>query len=266
MFEVGFDQAAGLRADPVRGGPAMMPVASPAQPARAYEMLCTLAAHLKALGRVPVIIDGTAIENTERHPGDGSPPGLLHALLDPSISGLCRPSEGHEWLVMPGALGLKALQQTARTAGGTVALSRLLAPFAAGGLVLLFAPPQELSPLFSGLAARVLVPVLSQPQSSIDAYGALKLLSMAGATPVLAPMESDDPEAPLQQVLNTVADCAQRHLKLEVETWTEPVWGQCVLESALGRPVRLDTFHGLRDPRFAGLGRTRPGALPTLWS
>ena len=78
--------------------------------------------------------------------------------------------------------------------------------------------------------------------------------------------ESDDPEAPLQQVLNTVADCAQRHLKLEVETWTEPVWGQCVLESALGRPVRLDTFHGLRDPRFAGLGRTRPGALPTLWS
>lgn len=266
MFEVGCDQAAGLRADPVRTGAAMMPVASPAQPARAYELLCTLASHLKALGRLPVIIDGTAAEATDRRPNDGSHLGLMHALLDSSISGLGRPADGHEWLVMPGALGIRALQQTALAAGGPVALSRLLSPFSTGSLLLLFAPTHEVSPLLSGLAARVMVPVLSQPQSSIDAYGAVKLLHMAGVSPVLTPMESDDPETPLQQVLNTVVECAQRHLGLEVETWTEPVWAQCVQESALGRPVRRDTSHGLRDPRFAALGGAQAGAIPTLWS
>jgi hypothetical protein len=265
MFEVGCDQAAGLRADPVRSGPAVMPVTSPAQPALAYELLCSLAAQLKALGRWPVIIDATATEARERRPNDGNHLGLLHALLDPSVSGLGRPGDGHEWLVMPGALGLRTLQQTALAAGGTVALSRLLSPFSAGSLLLLFAPVHALTPLFGGLSTRVMVPLLPQHQSSIDAYGAIKLLHMAGVAPVLAPLDHHS-HTSLSQVQATVADCAQRHLGLEIESWAEPLWAQCVQECALTRPVRRDTFHGLRDARFAGLGGPQAGVLPTLWS
>jgi hypothetical protein len=80
MFEHGFDQAAGLRGEPPRAGAGLMPVACPAQPARAYEMLCTLAAHLTALGREAVIVDGSAPEASDRRSGhDGSHLGLLHA-------------------------------------------------------------------------------------------------------------------------------------------------------------------------------------------
>mgnify|MGYP006154829533 CR=1 FL=1 len=66
MFEAGLDQAAGLRAHTLRQGPALLAVASPAQPALAYELLCHLSAQLKAQGRLPVILDGTATETAER--------------------------------------------------------------------------------------------------------------------------------------------------------------------------------------------------------
>lgn len=266
MFEAGIDQAAGLRAHPQRQGPALLAVASPSQPSRAYEMLCHLAAQLKVQGRQPVILDGTTTENAERRSGDGSPLGLLHALNDPAISDLGHPADGHEWLVMPAAQGLRALQQTALAAGGTVALSRLLAPFGSGNLLLLFAPAHELSPLCGDLGARVVVPVLQYPRDALDAYGVVKLLHMAGARPVLAPVASDDPGQVLDSVLATVCDCADRHLGLEMELWSEPVWAACAQEHALTRPQRPDTFHGLRDVRFAATGPSPVGAMPSLWS
>jgi hypothetical protein len=71
VFEIGTDQAAGLRTASQRHGPSMMPIASPAQPARAYELLCHLAIQLKAMGRLPVIIDGTASESGDRRDNDG---------------------------------------------------------------------------------------------------------------------------------------------------------------------------------------------------
>lgn len=266
MFEIGVDQAAGLRTAAQRHGPSMMPVASPAQPARAYELLCHLAMQLKALGRLPVIIDGTASEAAGRRDNDGSHLGLQHALTDGSISGLGHPADGHEWLVMPGALGLRTLRQTALAAGGAVALSRLLSPFAPGSLLLVFAPAHDISPLTNGLSPRVLVPVLPWPQASIDAYGAVKLLHMAGAIPVLAPMDGDATDLPVGPVVQGVTDCAQRHLGLSLERWSAPVWATGVQECALGQPQRLDTFHGLRDLRFAGPGLPFTGVVPSLWS
>ena len=45
MFDFGVDQAAGLRleAQARHGGPALMPLASPAMPSRGFEWLCRLA-------------------------------------------------------------------------------------------------------------------------------------------------------------------------------------------------------------------------------
>jgi predicted kinase len=66
-----------------------MPVASPAQPALAYEVLCTLASRLTGLGDPVVILDGTAFEARRRATARRFHLGLQHALLqDPSISGL----------------------------------------------------------------------------------------------------------------------------------------------------------------------------------
>lgn len=266
MFEIGTDQAAGLRAAAHHHEAVMISVASPAQPARAYEMLCHLAMGLRHLGHLPVIIDGTAPEATARHEQNGSHLGLQHVLTDASISGLGHPCDGHEWLVMPAATGLRTLQQTARAAGGAVALERLLAPFAAGTVLLVFAPAPELAPLTRGLQARVLVPVLPWPQAAIDAYGAVKLLHLAGAQPVLAPMDAGDAEVPLEQVVAGVNACASRHLGLAPERWNPPVWATAVQEFALARPLRQDTLHGLHVPRHAGLASPFGDAASSFWS
>lgn len=262
MFEPGFDQAAGLRGELPEGGPVLMPVASPAQPARAYEWLCTMASALTAEGRAVIIVDGTAIESTRR-----DHLGLMHVLQDPSIAHLEHPVEGADWLVMPGAAGLQALQDTAQTAGAPIALTRLLTPFASGAVVLLFAPAISLAGLLYGLEARVLVPVIDQPQSSIDAYGAVKVVDAAGLDPVLAPLgEGVNGGA----VVQTVIDTAQRHLGLALDSWPPASWALCVRESAIARPRPAHAqgygYHGLL-PRAAASAYTAAAAdAPSLWS
>lgn len=265
MFEVGHDQAAGLRSSGMVGGPVLMPLASPVQPARAYEWLCTLASHLTGMDREVVIVDGSSQEAAGRRGHDGAPLGLLHILQDGSIAGLGAAADGHDWLVLPAAQGLAALQQTAQNAGPGVALSRLLTPFSTDALVLLFASPVQLGVLLGGLGnARALVPVLPQTQATLDAYGALKLLHHAGLSPVLAPLEPHDGTADtsLQQVVDSIADCAERHLGLPVQVWPTHTWGLRVLDSAL---TRLDTLTRQRA-RPAAARDVREGAARPLWS
>jgi len=242
MFEIGHDQAAGLRATPLPPpGVRVVPVSSLSQPAQAYELLCTLAAHLTALHETVVIVDGSAAESSGRSPQPGSHLGLLHALQDPGISGLEHAPHGSEWLVMPGALGLEALAQTAQLAGPEVALSRLAAPFAPGVCVLVFAPAHLLAAVFGGLDARALVPVLDQAQTTLDAYSALKLLHLGGVAPVLAPLPDrmGQGSVPLQQAVDTVVGCAQRHLGLVLDVWPQASWGPraqaCALTPAASR-------------------------------
>ena len=267
MFEPGFDQAAGLRAEVPTGSAALVPVASPAQPARAYEWLCTLAGALAAQGRAVVVVDATAHESTtSRETRDGSHLGLLRALQDPSIANLERSADGADWLVMPGAQGMLTLRETAHAAGPQAAVARLLAPFASGVLVLLFAPAFDLAGLLPGLGARTLVPVIEQPQSSIDAYGAVKLLHTAGLAPVLAPLASGAPAA-LQLVVNTVADTAQRHLGLALDTWPAASWARRVQAGAIERTRKTHTdnngYHGLVP---GGWQAGRSSATQPLWS
>lgn len=271
MFEPGFDQAAGLRGETPEGGPVLMPVASPAQPARAYEWLCTLAASLTAEGRVVVIVDGTATEATSRDRHDGAHLGLMRVLQDPSIAQLERPTAGADWLVMPGAAGLQTLQDTAHAAGSQIAVSRLLAPFASGVVVLLFAPALALGELLCGTGAHALVPVIEQPHSTIDAYGAVKVLDAAGLSPVLAPL-MDQSAAALQTIVNTVVDTAQRHLNLPLDCWPVATWALRVQESAVARPrpthAQGHGYHGLL-PRAAVATHAYTAAAavaPSLWS
>jgi len=253
MFEFGFDQAAGLRLElqAREGSPALMPLASPAQPSRGFEWLCRLAMALADDGQRVVVIDGCATERGERG-------GLSHALADPAIAHLGAAGEGvpgGDWLVMPGALGLQSLLRTAATGGADSALSRLFAPFAAGSVLLLYAPASDLAGLLGGVHARVLVPVVDQPQASIDAYGALKWLHGAGLSPVLAPLGA----AP--QVLANVVDTAQRHLGLRAPVWAQDAWARRVPDAAL---VRTDAPRFTPSPLNAR--GASAGAASRLWS
>lgn len=254
MFDVGLDQAAGLRleAQARDGGPALMPLASTAQPAHGFEWLCALAAALSEAGQRVLILDACASER-------GRSDGLSQVLADSGVSPLgaqnTHDEEAGEWLVLPAAQGLQELLKTATAAGADMALSRLFAPFASGVLLLLHAPAAMLATLLNGVPARVLVPVVAQPQSSIDAYGALKWLHGAGLKPVLAPMQA----AP--QVLANVVDCAQRHLGLKVPVWSRQAWGQRVSDAAL---VCADAPAFV--PYRPGAHGARVGAAIPFWS
>ena len=260
MFDLGQDQAAGLRlaAQARDGGPALMPLASTAQPAHGFDWLCALATDLHEAGQRVLVLDACAPERGGDSREEG---GLSHALADSGVSQLGARSGGpadadaDAWTVMPAAHGLQSLLQTAAVAGADAALSRLFAPFASGVLLLLHAPASALAGLLAGVPARVLVPVVAQPQASIDAYGALKWLHGAGLQPVLAPFHA----AP--QVLNNVVDCAHRHLHRKVPVWARPAWGQRVADAAL---VCTDApaFMAYRS----GAHGVRAGAAPSFWS
>jgi hypothetical protein len=256
MFEHGFDQAAGLRGESRSGGPGLLAVASPAQPARGHEWLYMLAGCLANQARSVVIVDATANEASAGRRDTGNPPGLLRALQDPSISNLEHPCDLADWLVMPGARGLQALQETAQAAGAPVALSRLLAPFAPGVIVLLYAPAFELARVLPGLNARAMVPVIDQPQSAIDAYGSVKLLHSAGLSPVLAPLATGGSQV-LQPLVTNVTDCAARHLGLKLESWPAHTWGHRAQACAITPQVEPHA-HG-----YHGLVRAAP---TPLWS
>lgn len=250
MFEFGIDQAAGLRLDMQarEGTPALMPLASPAAPSSGFEWLCRLAMCLADAGQRVVVLDGCATERGEHG-------GLAHALADGSESGLGAVGVRGEWQVMPAALGLQTLAATAAAAGADTAISRLFAPFASGALLLLYAPAHTLAGLLAGVGARVMVPVIGQPQASIDAYGALKWLHGAGLSPVLAPLDAP------AQVLSNVVETAQRHLGLRVPVWAQQAWAQRVPDAAL---VRAGSPNFSTDRSHAhGL---QAGAAHPLWS
>ena len=224
MFEPGAHQAAGLQGTTLSGSALLMPLASSARPAQSYDWLCEVAARLSAAGHTVAVLDATAVEQPSVHASGAArdlPLGLLRALVDPSVVQLERPLDDAEWLVMPAALGLERLLDTARAGGPHAALSRLLAPFAADVVVLLFAPAAALGELLCDTGAHALVPVIGPAQTGLDTYAAAKLLQFAGLQPVLCPLTAD---ASADRTTRTVTDCARRHLDTEWPVWTAESW------------------------------------------
>lgn len=224
MFEPGAHQAAGLQGAALSGSALLMPLASSARPAQAYDWLCEVAARLSAAGHAVVVLDATAAEQPALHRTGSSrdmPLGLLRALIDPSVVQLERPLDDAEWLVLPAALGLERLLDTARAGGPRAALSRLLAPFAADVVVLLFAPAAALGELLCDTGAHIMVPVVGPAQAGLDTYAAAKLLHFAGLQPVLCPPQQD---AAGERTTRSVSDCARRHLDLDWPVWSAESW------------------------------------------
>ncbi len=237
-------QAAGLRAGPLHGSASLVPVVSPVEPEQAYEALYWLACRIRDTGLAPVILDATAQENPKA-PGAG-----LMQVLDAPETHAFRPME--PWPILPSAQGLKALQATARAGGARIAVSRLLAPFDHQTAALLYAPADELAGLLSGTSASVMVPVLQPEPGSIDVYCAVKLLHQADLVPVLAPLDTGANDGPgnagLDQVVRSVADCARRHLGLEIAVWPDRQWGDLAREGALTRTLSYDDMDSGGEP------------------
>lgn len=246
MFEFDVNQVSSLQAETDFDPAVVMPVATSARPAQAYEMLCALATQLGAMGRDVVIIDGSAKEGGSTRQRDGSHLGLLHVLEDASIGGLGASGPTEEWLVMPGSLGVRALMQTAHAAGPAMVVSRLLAPFASGTVVLLYAPAVQLSVLLAGLQVPVIVPVSDMPQATLDAYGSVKVLCAGGLSPVLAPLATlaGVAQAPLGQVVRSVSDCAERYLNHRLAQWPMATWADQVLNAAFAAPWSPNALAG----------------------
>ena len=227
MFEPGAHQAAGLEGSALCGSALLMPLASSARPAQSYDWLCEVAARLSAAGHAVAVLDATATEQASVHAAGQArelPLGLLRALVDPSVVQLERPLDDADWLVMPAALGLERLLDTARAAGPRAAVSRLLAPFAADVVVLLFAPAAALGELLCDTGAHALVPVIGPAQNGLDTYAAAKLLQFAGLQPVLCPLHHDLPGDSAAHTTRTVIDCARRHLDTEWPVWPADSW------------------------------------------
>ena len=161
---------------------------------------------------------------------------------------------------MPAQQGLQALLQTACAAGPAMVVSRLLAPFACGTVVLLYAPALQLSALLAGLQVPIIVPVSDMAQATLDAYGSVKVLHAGGLSPVLAPMAMvvDGAQAPLGQVVSSVCDCAERYLNHRLPQWPMSEWGHRVRTAAFAAPWPPGVLAGM--PLAQPLGPVGPAA------
>lgn len=259
MFEPGAHQAAGLQGSALTGSALLMPLASSARPAQSYDWLCEVAARLSAAGHPVAVLDATATEQPALHRTGSSrdlPLGLLRALIDPSVVQLERPLDDAEWLVLPAALGLERLLDTARAGGPRAALSRLLAPFAADVVVLLFAPASALGELLCDTGAHAMVPVVGPAQAGLDTYAAAKLLHFAGLQPVLCPLQQD---AAGERMVRSVSDCATRHLNAQWPAWTAESWAARI-------PVVAQSVQNPAAPQALAAEPAARGPGRFLWS
>lgn len=265
MFDPGVHQALGLQRSKLFEGPVVLAVASPSDPSQGYELLWEIGSQILAVGRVPVVLDAHAQE-APLHAGRGvGQQGLLQVLHDTSIVNIERGGADAEWLAMPAYEGLKTLQATAHAGGARLAISRLLAPFASSVVVLLYAPAISLAALLPGMPATVAVPVHSDAESGLNAYGSAKLLVQAGITPVLLPSaDSRTGRAAshrLAKVVRNVGECAERHLGLSLAAWPRESWGYLAVDSATGASMNwgeseVDVYspalekHGVGGPTY----------------
>ncbi|GAA6143270.1 hypothetical protein [Hydrogenophaga sp. 5NK40-0174] len=265
MFDPGVHQALGLQRSKLHEGPLVLCVACPAFAEQGYEILCELAAQINAAGRQAVVLDAHACEAPLHQASPGKRWGLLHALHDSSVVNVERGGSREDWLVLPAQQGIKTLQATARAGGARLAVSRLLAPFGSSVITLLYAPAQHIASLMGGMKATAVVPVVADPQSCLDAYGAVKVLYHAGLSPALLPgadKRSGYTESELlTRVMSNVGECAQRYLGHQVVAWPEQSWGHLALDQASSAAVNW----GEHEPEEPVLGKFAVAGA-TYWS
>lgn len=259
MLDIGFHQAAGLHGFAPHAHLRVLAVASQDDGgAAAPETLWQVCAHLQRSGYPVVVLDGTASESA-------ASPGLLNLLLQAHWSddaaGLHGGGAAASLAVIPSAKGmLRMAQQASRT--GDAPLPCLLPYLRRYGLVVLHAPAVTLAPLLTHSATVPLVIMDGGAAGVLASYQSVKLIAVHAGLPcmVAALVKGGTPEArrKAQGALQTLQDCARRHLGGAVHTTTTIAASnpQDLQRLALQLLENAGTIHDALTAPLSGAGMT----------
>lgn len=255
MLDTGIHQAAGLGAMATESTPRIVALASHGDRRSELPLLWQLCAAWTALGYPVVVLDGTVRETDQA-------PGLQQLLQDgDELSGLGQGPEN--WPVVPAALGLASLSQTApagpRTALSATRVRQLSRLFPNYELVLLYAPARELASALPASGLSPLLPVSTSEVALLSAYHALKqLLNMGKLRPTIVAVMDDSALATRvsgHSISRNLQDCARDFLACEV-----PALTVCPTQADEVHRLALRTLESaLQPPRWGGPHAT-PGA------
>ena len=216
MLDTGFHQAAGLNSFTPQAQLRVLAVASQERASSGLEMLWQICANLQRLGYPVAVLDGTALETDES-------PGLSHLLQAPWNDGLNASASVTSVAVLPAARGMLQLQRQAYSEG-TPPLQSLQPYFRAYGMLVLHAPAGLLAPLLTHTSTIPLAVMEGGSAGVLSCYKSLKHIATHTGLPctVASVLQTDTPaeRRKVLGALQTLQDCAERHLGGRVRTTT----------------------------------------------
>lgn len=219
MLDIGFHQAAGLHGFTPQSELRVVAVASQDNAGTGLETLWQICASLQRLGYPVVVLDGTAQESDDS-------PGLLHLLQQAPWNEGAHLDMGamtSSLAVIPAAKGLLRIGREA-SRNETAPLHALVPYFRTYGLVVLHAPAAMLGSLLTHTATIPLVVMGGGSAGVLTTYKSLKQIAVDTGLPcmVAALLRSASlaERRKTQHALQTLQDCAERHLGGPVRTTT----------------------------------------------
>ena len=217
MLDTQLHQGAGLHPIAQPPAPRVLALASHGNPADEMSLLWQLCSALGTAGYPVAVLDGNTVE-TEAHPG-------LEQLIEDAYWRPAGTDLSSTWTVMPAALGLRSLCETAHDAGSPLApLARL---FGQHGVVLVYAEAGILARLLRDSGTRPLLAVSATDAGSTRAYETVKRLVLeAGLTPRLTGWAgAAEPGSGEGNRLQRLQQCALRFLGCRLEATLLPASG-----------------------------------------
>ena len=219
MLDTSFHQGSGLHSFTPEAALRLLAVASQDNAATGLEVLWQICASLQRLGYPVVVLDGTAQESADS-------PGLIHLLqrapwnegVDLNLGAMAS-----SLAVIPAARGLHHLTRLAQDPSSSP-LARLLPYFRTYGLLVLHAPAATLGPLLTQVATTPLVVMGAGAAGVMTSYKSLKQIALdSGLSWRVAALLHGGTGAErrkAQSALQTLQDCAERHVGGPVRTTT----------------------------------------------
>ena len=229
MLDTLLHQGSGLHPIAQPQAPRALALASLGNPEDEMGLLWQLCSALGSAGYPVAVLDGNTVE-TEAHPG-------LEQLIEDAYWRPAGTDLSSTWTVMPAALGLRSLCETAHEAETPLApLARL---FGQHGVVLVYAEAGILTRLLRDSGTRPLLAISATGAGSTRAYETVKRLVLeAGLMPRLTGwMDSTDPASGDASRLQRLQQCALRFLGCRLEATLLPASGST--------PGASDSLHRL---------------------
>lgn len=219
MLDISLHQGAGLHRFTPQAALRVLAVVSQESTTTASDTLWQICASLQHLGYPVMVLDGTVHESEDS-------PGLWHLLQHAAWNdgaSLQTDATASSLAVVPAARGLQRIQQTSFNEEMSP-LTSLLPYFRSYGLLVIHAPASSLGPLLHYAATTPLVVMGDESTAILDSYSSLKQIALHTGLPcmVTAILHNDTAQEryKAQMALQSLQDCAERHLELPLRTCT----------------------------------------------